>query len=285
MTLRPKLAALFTLAVLTAQDGPIRVDVRLVEVYATVLDQKGRYVDGLSPERFEVIDEGRPQKIRDFESTSSELSCALLLDTTGSMRPTLPAVKNAAVKLIDELGPRDAVAVMRFDDHLTVLQDFTTDKAVAKNAVLRTRAMGATALFDAIAQTARQVSSRHGKKAILVFTDGDDNSSVLNGQSAIMRARKLGVPVYAVAEGDALKSKPLLKNLENLATSTGGAFYTARDGHHVGRIFEDISYDLQHSYMLTFSPEPPPPDDRWRTIRVRIKGEGHRVVAREGYAP
>jgi len=159
--------------------GTIKVEVRLIEVYATIYDQKGRYVDGLSRNSFQVFDDGMPEEIANFETSGQSLSCAILLDTTGSMAEALPRVKNSIVKLIDELGPQDSVAIYTFDERLTVRQEFTTDKDAAKRAILRTRAQGRTALFDALSQVAQDISKRPGKKTLIVFTDGDDNSSAL----------------------------------------------------------------------------------------------------------
>src|SRR5258708_772618 len=173
--------------------GTIKVEVRLVEVYATIYDQKGRYVDGLSRDSFKVFDDGKPQEISNFETSSQSLSCAILLDTTGSMSEALPRVKNSIVKLIDELGPQDSVAIYTFDQRLVIRQEFTTDKNAAKRAVLRTRAEGATALFDPLSEAAQELSQRSGKKILILFTDGDDNSSALNASAAVARAKKAGV--------------------------------------------------------------------------------------------
>jgi len=71
----------------------IKVQVRLVEVYASIHDQKGHFVDGMSRENFQVLEDGKPQQIAAFDSTSQSLSCAILLDTTGSMNEALPRVK------------------------------------------------------------------------------------------------------------------------------------------------------------------------------------------------
>src|SRR5262245_46837465 len=84
-----------------------KVRVNVVEVYATILDKKGNYVKGLSKEHFEITDNGSPQSITVFEETSSSLSSAILLDTTGSMETVLPVVKNAILKFIDALRPND----------------------------------------------------------------------------------------------------------------------------------------------------------------------------------
>jgi Mg-chelatase subunit ChlD len=121
----------------------------------------------------------------------------------------LPRVKNSVTKLIDVLGAGDEVAICTFDQHLVLRQEFTADKAAAKRALLRIHAEGETALFDALSETAQEVSSRAGKKALVVFTDGDDNSSALNTNAAIAREKKRASPFYAIAEGEATHSRDL----------------------------------------------------------------------------
>lgn len=266
-------------------DAVFRVQTRLVEVYATVRDHTGRYLDGLPKDRFQVKDNGEVQPVVGFESNSTQLSCAILLDTTGSMAGTLPAVKSSVMHMVDELAADDSVAVYTFSVGLQRLADFTTDKAVAKQAVLRARASGQTALFDAIAELAKQIEPRNGKKAIVVFTDGDDNASVLNVRSAVQRAKKSGVPVYAIAEGDALKSKDLLDPIRDIAESTGAKFHEAHKISQISGIFQDISEDLGHTYVLAFKP-PPSSNQKWRTIELAVLGEkGAKVRAKEGYYP
>src|SRR5258707_15659498 len=127
--------------------GAIKVEVPLVEVYATVHDHRGGYVDGLARDNFQVFDDGQAERITNFETSGQSLSCGILLDTTGSMAEALPRVKNSIVKLIDALDPLDSVGIYTFDSRLTVRQDFTTDKQAAKRAIFRTRAEGQTALF------------------------------------------------------------------------------------------------------------------------------------------
>ncbi len=272
-------------SILAAQEAAptFKSDVRLVEVYASVLDRKGHYVDGLLREHFVVTDEGRPQALAVFENHTSEFNCALLLDTTGSMTYALAAVKNAAMKLLDEFRESDSVAVYRFAGGLSLLQDFTRDKALAKSAILRTRAAGQTALLDAISAVARDLARRNGKKFIVVFTDGADNASVLNLEAATERARQVGVPVYAVAEGQALASTELIAGLRQISRNTGGRVYLAKKARDVAAVFDDISRELKHTYLLAFSA--PPAEGRiWRTVRVSVPGiEDCTVRARQGY--
>lgn len=274
-----------TLGVTSGQDVLFRTETRLVEVYATVRDRNGRYLDGLAQDKFELRDNGQAQALAAFESNAAGLSCAILLDTTGSMADVLPVVKNSVIKLIDAMNDQDSVAIFSFANGLNRLQEFTTDKASAKGAVLRTRAAGATALFDAVSEVAREISPRSGKKALVVFTDGQDNASLLNVKSAIQRARKTGVPVYTIAEGDALKTKDLLKELQEISESTGAASYEARRPKDIADIFQNISGDLRHTYLLAYKP-PPDTSQRWRTIQLSIVGmKDAKIRSKEGYLP
>lgn len=261
----------------------IKMQVRLVEVYATIHDQRGHFVDGLGRDSFEVLDDGRPQRIAAFDSTSESLSCAILLDTTASMSEALPRVKNSIVRLIDELNADDSVAIFSFDQQLVVRQEFTTDKSAAKRAALRTRAEGSTALFDALSQASRELAQRSGKKALILFTDGDDNSSALNASAAVARAKEAGVPLYTIAEGEATRSKNLRKLLEDLSQRTGGAAYEVKKAGEIEQVFHEISEDLRHLYMITYPP-PERASGKWHKIEVFVKGgKDYRVRAKEGY--
>ena len=162
-----------------------------------VADGKRRYVRGLTRDNFHVLDNGEHQEVTVFEASESGFPCALLLGTTGSM-------KRSILDFIDDLRPSDSVAVYAFSTSLERLQPFILDKNEAKRAVLKTRADGATALCDSVYRVAKDLSQVDGKKALLVFTGDDDNSSVLNARSAIRQARAVGLPVFAAAQGQAL---------------------------------------------------------------------------------
>ncbi len=270
---------------LAQSDSSFSVDVRLVEVYATVFDEHGRYLDGLGQEAFEIRDDGSPQPIVAFGGTSDPLACAILLDTTGSMDAVLPLVRSSILDFIDASGPRESIAIYTFDTGLRLRQEFTTDKVAARRAVMRTRAGGDTALFDALAQTAHEIAPRKGKKAIVLFTDGQDNASALSASAAGNSVRKIGVPVYTIAEGEARESKSLIETLRDIAHKTGGTASVVRKPSDVATVFDEISHDLQHTYLLTYK-APPAAEPRWRTIEVGLREKGkYRVRAKEGYFP
>jgi Ca-activated chloride channel family protein len=256
-----------------------------VEVYATVSDDRGRYIDGLNANDFTVLENGKPVPTIAFEARASSLAVALLFDTTGSMLSALPALKSAALKLIGDLRPIDRVAVYSFSDSVHELLPFTTDKTAARRAVLRTRAFGTTALYDALVRVNRDLAARSGKKVIVVFTDGADNSSVLTTQTAIERARKAGTPIYTIAQGEALQTPALLKQLAAVSRSTGGVAFAIHSTAEISPVFDSVSQDLTHGYLLAFQP-PPADDHAWRPIEVVLRGsKGRKVRAREGYFP
>jgi VWFA-related protein len=253
----------------------------LVEVYATVTDSHGRYIDDLTAKEFSIVDGGRSQAITAFENHTASVSVALLFDTTGSMEGALPSLKSAALRLLEELRPDDSVAVYGFNDHVAELQRFTTDKVAAKRAVLRAHALGSTALYDALLRVNHDLAARAGKKVIIVFTDGDDNSSMLTADDVIQRAKTLGVPIYTIAEGEALDSLQLLDQLANMSRSTGGRPFVVRKLSDIAAVFRKVSEDLMHGYLLAF--QPPSGDDRgWHAIKVST-AKGYQIRAREGY--
>lgn len=266
--------------------GDYRIDGRLVEVYATVVDQRGHFVDGLTADAFRVLDNGKEQKVKHFESEADSMHCAILLDTTGSMTGALPRLKNSVIDFISDLGPEDYVAIYTFTEQLVVQQEFTRDKDAAKRAVLRLRAGGRTALFNALSEAAQAMRDQPGKKAMVVFTDGDDNASILNAEAAVNRARTDGVPLFTVAEGEALESPDLRKVLVNLSTSTGGSAFDIDDEKSMNAIFERISAQLHHMYLLAYTPAIGPGEKDWRRIDVQVERvQEARVRAKAGYFP
>ena len=136
-----RVAALAGIVAIVAA-AQFKSDVRLVEVYAYVFDQKGNHVDGLPRDQFRILDEGSLQPIFSFEAERGDVTCAILLDTTGSMQGALPSVKNAVSNFLDQMRDGDSMGIFGFNSALVTLQDFTGDRAAARRAVLRTRAVG-----------------------------------------------------------------------------------------------------------------------------------------------
>jgi Ca-activated chloride channel family protein len=287
-SLRPSLIlfVLFTAAAESGQDIAFEEEVDLVEVYATVFDQYGQAVGGLTRDQFAILDNGKARSIRVFEPTYGAMSCALLLDTTGSIRLALPVVINGARDFIATLRPGDSVGVYAFTDHLEQLQEMTTGRDVSTTVFTQLRAHGRTALFDSIAQFAVDLEKKPGKKAIVVLTDGGDNASVLNREAAAASARKAGVPIFAVAEGEALHDNAAADLLRDLAESTGGRMYKTNHSKEIESVFRAIGHYLLNGYLLAFQAPSEAKTTSWHELQVLIKNpsEPLKVRARTGYS-
>lgn len=256
---------------------------RVVEVYATVTDGRGRYVDNLTKAQFTILEEGAARPAVAFESYLAGVSVALLFDTTGSMAHTLPQLKAAALQLLDELRAVDSVAVYNFDETVTAALPFTGDKEAAKRAILKLHPCGTTGLYEALVRVNHDLASRTGKKVIVVFTDGADNASMLSSELAIESAKERGVPIYTIAQGQALLHVQLVAELDHIARATGGTPFLIRQPADIAEVFARISQDLMHGYLVAF--QPTPGENRvWRKIEVLLNGsKGLRVRAREGF--
>ena len=139
-------------------------------------------------------------------------------------------------------------------------------------------------MYDALIRVTRDLSSQGGKKVIVVFTDGEDNASTLAPGFAVQRMKGAGTPVYTIAQGQALDSPALLKELSGLSTGTGGLPFRVQRPAEVGAVFERIAQDLAHGFLLSFQPSPSAGGREWHKIEVVVKGDKrYKVRAREGY--
>jgi VWFA-related protein len=151
---------------------------------------------------------------------------------------------------------------------------------------LHTRAQGNTALFDALAEASEELAKRRGKKALIVFTDGDDNSSLLTASGAVGHAKRMGIPLYAIAEGEATHSPELGKVLAELSEKTGGAFYRVKKADDFAEVFQTIASNLRHLYLMSYKPPGDGADGRWRKIDIQVRGaQNYRLRAKQGYFP
>lgn len=261
----------------------LRVEVRMVEVSVRVEESNGRPVRNLVAGDFEVFEDGWPQRVEVFEAQESSVTVALLIDTTASMEQDLPRVKNAVSGFLGVLRPGDPLGLFTFARRLSALEDFTTDRNRTLSALLLTRAEGGTALFDSMAQLSNALSGVVGRKAILLFTDGDDNQSVLSLENSVRQVVGIGVPVYAMLYGRALADRTVSDRLEELSRLTGGLAFRVTDVDDLPAIFDRIGQEFRDGYLLGYRSNNPE-DAEFRRISVAVPDRpGLRLRAREGY--
>jgi len=271
-----------------ASDLVATVDVRLVEVYALVLDRQGRPVRGLAESEFRVLEDGRPQPIRRFEEAAdAPLHAALLIDRSSSMEPHIQTVAAAAQSFADAAlaSSDDRVAVLSFAETSTVDQGFTADRTQVERALAGLRPLGRTALHDALVEGLNYFSEMQGLNALVLFTDGQDETSRLTLVQAADTARRAGVMLYVIGLEAAFPDRATRRAMDELARDTGGAAHFLADLAALPAIYAGILEELRARYLLAYQPAAAEEGGAPRSIAVEVTRPGVEVRARDAYYP
>jgi len=259
------------------------VDVDAVQVITVVTDDQGRFVRDLPREAFHVYEDGEPQTIAHFASENIPLEATAAIDISGSMKMAMPEVKAAVRGFLTALQPDHEVTIIAFNENLFTLSRRGTDPGARARAVDRLAAWGSTALYDAIMYGYDLLGRRSGRRAMVIFTDGDDKVSHATVEAVIRRAESSDATLYMIGQGQAAGNVDLQALLTRLADISGGRAFFETDPERLAPIFDDILQDLSNQYLISYQPTSPVNDDRWRTIRVEVDGPGLEVRARQGY--
>lgn len=257
-------------------------DVDVVQITATVQDRDGRFVRGLTASDFRVYEDDREKTITHFASENIPLELVAALDISSSMTLALPGVKDAAKRFLAGLRPEDQVTLLGFNENLFTLARRTTDQDTRERAVDRMAPWGGTALYDVILKAVDVLGRQAGRRSIVLFTDGDDQSSHASLEAALARAEGSDATIYAIGQGRAVTSPALQKLLRRLATVSGGRSFFTDNQQELDNSFAEILEDLRNQYLLAFEPASSVRDGSWHQIRVGVSG-GRRVTARQGY--
>jgi len=259
------------------------VDVDAVQVITVVTDGQGRFVRDLPPTAFHVFEDDKPQTIGHFESENIPLEATAAIDISLSMKIAMPEVKAAVRRFLLALQPGHEVTIIAFNENLWTLSRRGTDPQARARVIDRLHAWGSTALYDAIMYGYDLLGQRSGRRAMVIFTDGDDKVSHATVESVIRRAESSDATLYMIGQGQAADNAELQALLTRLADISGGRAFFETDPERLGPIFDDILQDLSNQYLIIYQPTNPVNDDRWRTIRVEVDGPGYQVRTRQGY--
>jgi Ca-activated chloride channel homolog len=271
-----------------------RASVNLVRVGAVVRDKKGRFVRNLTMRDFEVFDDGKVQKITGFHNELTDVSVALLLDTSGSMDSRLSTARDAATQLLAILDrENDEAAVFTFDTRLEEVRPFTSGMRTLPEGLAALKPFGATSLHDAIARTAERLTTRGRlRRAVIVFTDGIDTASRLSASEVSGIASAIDVPVYIVGIVPAIDNpsadistisaerSPLGSSLSDLALWTGGHTFMTTTQIDRMAAARQILDELRQQYLISFEASGKP---GWHPLVVKTRDKDHIVRARSGY--
>ena len=291
------IAPLAGLGLSEAQEPKIRVEVDLVALYLTVTDNRGAPLPGLKKENFRVWEDEIEQKIEHFSTDDAPYTIGLVLDRSGSMAEVIDDVFQAAFHTFQASKPEDEAFVIVFNDRIQLVQDFTSDRKTLQRALRKVRAGGRTALYDAVHTALSHIrKGRHRKKALLVVTDGADNSSETTYRELLDFAKESSVVIYVVGFfgdmmrfGSLLPESPSAEKLTRLAEATGGRAYFPKTMEQCKQACLDTASELRHQYTLGYYPRNKEKDRTWRKIRVEAVGlptnraGDLRVRTKEGY--
>ncbi len=259
-----------------------RVDVDVVQVTVTVADGHGKFVRGIPQGAFHVLEDGRRQAITHFASEDVPLELVAAVDISGSMAPAMPKLKKAVKEFLGAVPTQDQVTLLGFNDSIFTLTRKTTDPAERIKAVDRLAPWGSTALYDALLRGVEMLGRQAGRKALVVFTDGEDQGSHATINDVERRLQSSDVTLYMIGQGRGVTLEPLKKIMEHLSAPTGGRALFTDSVDELHTAFADLLDELSNQYLIGYQSGNSKRDDAWRKIKVDV--DGHRDVrARQGY--
>ncbi len=278
----------------SSQSGSrIKVDVNLVVLHTTVLDDRGNFVEGLTQENFRAFEDKVEQKLSIFKREDVPVSMGLVIDNSGSMRDKRPRVNEAALTLVQNSNPQDEAFVVNFNDdfYLDLDKDFSSSVPELKEALERIDARGSTALYDAIIGSLDHLKKgRKEKKVLLIVTDGEDNTSRNSLEKTLREIQKTDTVIYAIGllGSESKKSaKSARKALLSISQASGGLAYFPENVEDVHNICQQVAHDIRHQYTLAYYPSNSARDGSFRAVHVDVippRGKGKLVArTRNGY--
>jgi Ca-activated chloride channel homolog len=275
------------------QGGKIQVDVNLVVLHTTVLDDRGRFADGLKEENFRILEDKVEQKLSVFRREDVPVSMGLVIDNSGSMRDKRPRVNEAALTLVEASNKQDEAFVVNFNDdfYLDLDKDFTNSIPELKEALERIDSRGSTALYDAIIGSLDHLKkASKDKRVLLIVTDGEDNTSHNSLEKTIREVQKTDTVIYTIGllSQESKKSAKKAKDaLEKIAKASGGLSYFPENVADVHSICEQVAHDIRNQYILAYYPTNSKKDGTFRAVTVEVippRGRGKLVArTRNGY--
>jgi Ca-activated chloride channel family protein len=286
----PIAVAALAIAPIRAQDQqkPFKISTNPVALYATVTDAEKRLVPDLVLDDFEIYDNGKLQMLTSFDNKPLPITVVVMLDTSGSMTLALDLVKSAAEQFLLRMMPEDQGMVGAFNDKIEFHPEGFTNSRDELVRSLKDLDFGyPTRLYDAVNQSMAQLKGIPGRRVVLVFTDGDDNSSKVGSGDVTDRGRLDDVMVYSIGLENEyfdgarkVRSSPD-RGLRKLSEETGGGFFLLKKTDELTSTFTRVAQELHSQYVLGFTPQNL--DGKIHKLEVKVKKPGMNARARKSY--
>jgi Ca-activated chloride channel family protein len=262
------------------QRGRIRVNVQLVSVLTSVLDDHNRPAPDLPREAFQIFEEGVEQKLEVFESeTQQPLDLALMIDASLSAHKEISFEQEAAAHFIRQvLRPGDRLSVFAIGEDVTQIAGFSDNVATLQAAVHRMPAGSGTSLYDAILLASRTLERRgdERRRVIVLVTDAGETTSFADFDAARKAAVKSGALLYTIVvrpvKNESGRNTAGEHALETITDTMGGAMFYPDAVQELDGIFDRINRELRTQYRLGYYPEPRGLANTYRKIEVKVAG-------------
>jgi Ca-activated chloride channel family protein len=274
-----------------SQRGRIRVNVNLVNVLVSVLDDKNRPAPDLPKEAFQLFEEGVAQKIDRFEpETSQPLDLAIMIDSSLSAHKEITFEQEAAAHFIRQvLRPGDRLAVFAVDENITQLASFSDNVAELQAAVRKMPAGAGTSIYDAVLLGSRALARRgtDRRRVIILVTDAGETTSTSDFDAARKEAVLSSALLYTIVirpvKNESGRNTAGEHALETMTDTTGGAMFYPDTPQELGAIFDRIDRELRTQYLLAYYPTPRGPANTYRSIVVTVDPASYHVRHRKSY--
>jgi VWFA-related protein len=246
-------------------------------------------VTDLPQSAFRIFENGVEQQLKIFRREDSPVSIGLVIDDSGSMINKRQKVAAAALSLVRASHPDDEVFILHFNEKSYLDTDLTSDRAKLEQGLATFDSRGTTAMRDALRLAIEHLArkGREDKKVLVVVTDGEDNSSVLERDAVVRSALQSGILVYAVGlltEIDDERTQRAKREIDALTQATGGQAYYLNDASEADATARDIAREIRDQYTFAYSPTDQQLDGTFRKIEVSITGPKELTVrTRSGY--
>lgn len=264
------------------------LEVNLVELPVAVLDSQGAPVSGLTKNDFRVLENGKPQKITNFDAASNlPISIGLLIDHSGSMKPRMEATKKAASEFLKRIiKPTDRAFVAGFSFDATKDAPFVSSLGALEEQVDAIPAAdGGTSLYDAIVTALYRFRSLQGRKALVILTDGEDTTSRVSYDDMLTYARAARVPLYFIGIGLGITDIGGTSKMKSLAAETGAVAYFIGNVKHLDETYAQLEKDLRSQYLIGYETQSTKKDRAYRTVQVEVDKPDVHVRTIRGFLP
>jgi Ca-activated chloride channel homolog len=256
----------------------IRVDSTLVLIPVSVTDPMNRFVTGLEREHFKVFEDKVEQEIKQFSSEDAPLSVGIVFDTSGSMGNKLMKSRQAVAQFFKTANPEDEFFLVQFNDRPELVVPFTRNTEEIQNRLTFTQSKGRTALLDGIYMAMNQMKkASNPRKALLVISDGGDNSSRYTESEIKNAVREADVQIYAIGIFEPIGSRSRTAEemagpglLNDISEQTGGHHFAIENLNELPDVAAKVGIELRNQYVLGYTPKNADRDGKYRRVSVKL---------------